>query len=289
MALKSLSHSQFSAYNSCNLKWKLRYIDKLSLGSGSIHTIFGSAMHTVLQSYLTTFYEKSIKEAESLPLELMLKNEMIKEFTIIRKRFNVDVCNQKDLTEFYEDGVEIIKGFKKDRAKYFMKKNYELVGIELPIFTKLQDGVQFRSYLDVVIRNKINDNIKIIDLKTSTRSWSHFQKKDFYKTSQLILYKQFYADKFDVPLDKISVEFLILKRKVAKKSDWPISRLQRFEPANGSVTLNKVAKAFDEFRTLVFEEDGNYKTDREYPAKPGNACKFCEFYDTEHCKWGKIL
>ena len=115
-------------------------------------------------------------------------------------------------------------------------------------------------------RNKINDNIKIIDLKTSTRSWSHFQKKDFYKTSQLILYKQFYADKFDVPLDKISVEFLILKRKVAKKSDWPISRLQRFEPANGSVTLNKGAKAFDEFRTLVFEEDGNYKTDREYPA-----------------------
>ena len=30
MALKSLSHSQFSAYNSCNLKWNLRYIDKLS-------------------------------------------------------------------------------------------------------------------------------------------------------------------------------------------------------------------------------------------------------------------
>ena len=100
MSLKSLSHSQFSAYNSCNLKWKLRYIDKLSLGSGSIHTIFGSAMHTVLQSYLTTFYEKSIKEAEGLPLELMLKNAMIEEFMDIRKRFNIDVCNQKDLTEF---------------------------------------------------------------------------------------------------------------------------------------------------------------------------------------------
>ena len=170
-----------------------------------------------------------------------------------------------------------------------MKKNYELVGIELPIFTKLQEGVQFRSYLDVVIKNKINDNIKIIDLKTSTRSWSHWQKKDFYKTSQLILYKQFYADKFDVPLDKISVEFLILKRKVAKKSDWPISRLQRFEPANGSVTLNKVNKAFDEFRGLIFDSKGEYRRDRDYKPSPGRACNFCEFYETEHCAWGKKL
>ena len=105
----------------------------------------------------------------------------------------------------------------------------------------------------------------------------------------MILYKQKYSEKFGVPLDKISVEFLILKRKVAKKSDWPISRLQRFEPANGSVTLNKVNKAFNEFRSLVFEENGNYKTERDYPAKPGSACKFCEFYETEHCRWGKIL
>ena len=185
--------------------------------------------------------------------------------------------------------MAIIEGFKKDRAKYFMKKNYELVGIELPIFDQPQEGVQFKSFLDVVIRNKINDNVKIIDLKTSTRSWTNYHKKNFYKTSQLVLYKQKYSEKFGVPLDKISVEFLILKRKVAKKSDWPISRLQRFEPAHGSVTLNKVNKAFNEFRELIFDSKGNYRTDREYNASPGNACKFCEFYDTEHCKWGKIL
>ena len=141
----------------------------------------------------------------------------------------------------------------------------------------------------MVIRNKINGNVKIIDLKTSTRSWTNYHKKNFYKTSQLILYKQKYSEKFGVPLDKISVEFLILKRKVAKKSDWPISRLQRFEPAHGSVTLNKVNKAFNEFRELIFDSKGNYRTDREYNASPGSACRFCEFVKTEHCKWGKIL
>ena len=149
MNLKSISHSQFTSYNECNLKWKLRYIDELSIGSGNIYTIFGSAMHSVIQSYLTEFYNNTIKDAERLPLDLMLKNEMIKEFTKIRKEHNVDVCGQDDMVEFYQDGVEIIKDFKKHRAKYFMKKNYELVGIELPIFTKLQSGVEFRSFLDV--------------------------------------------------------------------------------------------------------------------------------------------
>jgi len=287
--MKSISHSQFTAYNECNLKWKLRYIDKLSLSGGNIHTLFGSAMHTVLQEYLTTMYNKSIVEAEKLKLDVMLKEQMIKEFNIIRARWKIIPCEQKDMVEFYQDGVEIIKHFRKHRNKYFMKKNYELVGVEVPIFMNIQEGVQLKSFLDVVIRNKVSGRITIIDLKTATRGWWDYQKKDFYKKSQLLMYKQFYSDKFDVSLDKIDVYFLILKRKIAKKSDFPISRLQKFEPAHGKPSVNKTMKAFHEFRELIFDSKGEYRTNRDYAAKPGSACKFCEFYDTEHCKWGKIL
>ena len=287
--MKSISHSQFTAYNECNLKWKLRYIDKLSLSGGNIHTLFGSAMHTVLQEYLTTMYNKSIVEAEKLKLDVMLKEQMIKEFNIIRARWKMIPCEQKDMVEFYQDGVEIIKHFKKHRNKYFMKKNYELVGVEVPIFMNIQEGVQLKSFLDVVIRNKVSGRITIIDLKTATRGWWDYQKKDFYKKSQLLMYKQFYSDKFNVSLDKIDVYFLILKRKIAKKSDFPISRLQKFEPAHGKPSVNKTMKAFHEFRELIFDSKGEYRTNRDYAAKPGSACKFCEFYDTEHCKWGKIL
>ena len=88
-SMKSISHSQFSAYNECNLKWKLRYIDKLSKFSGSIHTVFGTAMHTTIQAYLTEFYNKSIKSADSMDLVTMLKEEMIKEFTQIREQHKV--------------------------------------------------------------------------------------------------------------------------------------------------------------------------------------------------------
>ena len=213
----------------------------------------------------------------------------LKEFIKIKENQETLPCSQEEMIEFYQDGMAIIEHFRKHRGKYFMKKNYELVGIELPISMKLQKNVQLMSYLDVVIRNKISGRITIIDLKTSTRSWTDFHKKNFYKKSQLLLYKQFYSEKFNVPLNKIDVYFLILKRKIAKKSDFPISRLQRFEPAHGKPSVNKTMKAFHEFRELIFDSKGNHRTDREYPAKPGSACKFCEFYNTEHCKWGKIL
>jgi len=287
--MKSISHSQFTTYNDCNLKWKLRYVDELSLFGGNIYTLFGSAMHTVIQSYLNEMYNKSIVSADKLLLDDMLKEEMVKEFNEIKEKWGVLPCEQKDMIEVYQDGLEIIKHFRKHRNRYFTKNNYELVGVEVPIFTTVQEGVEFRSYLDIVLRNKISGDIIIIDLKTATRGWIHFQKKNFHKTSQLLLYKQFYSDKFGVPLDKIDVLFLILKRKIAKKSDFPISRLQRFEPSHGKISMNKTMKAFNEFRELIFDSKGEYKIDRNYSAKPGSACKFCEFYNTEHCKWGKIL
>jgi len=287
--MKSISHSQFTTYNDCNLKWKLRYVDELSLFGGNIYTLFGSAMHTVIQSYLNEMYNKSIVSADKLLLDDMLKEEMVKEFNEIKEKWGVLPCEQKDMIEFYQDGLEIIKHFRKHRNRYFTKNNYELVGVEVPIFTTVQEGVEFRSYLDIVLRNKISGDIIIIDLKTATRGWIHFQKKNFHKTSQLLLYKQFYSDKFGVPLDKIDVLFLILKRKIAKKSDFPISRLQRFEPSHGKISMNKTMKAFNEFRELIFDSKGEYKIDRNYSAKPGSACKFCEFYNTEHCKWGKKL
>ena len=284
-----VSHSQFTTYNDCNLKWKLRYIDKLGTFVGNIHTLFGSAMHTVIQEYLSVMYNKSIVAADKLDMESRLKEEMVTEFTKVKEGQDVLPCTQEEMMEFYQDGVEIIKHFRKHRNKYFMKKNYELVGIEVPIFMNIQEGVQLKSFLDVVMRNKISGKITIIDLKPSTRSWTDYQKKNFYKKSQLLMYKQFYSEKFNVPLDKIDVYFLILKRKIAKKSDFPISRLQRFEPAHGRPSVNKTMKAFHEFRELIFDSKGNHRTDRDYAAKPGSACKFCEFYDTEHCEWGKIL
>ena len=79
-----ISSSQFSLWSQCPLRWKLNYVDDMRDFSGNIHTVFGSAMHTVLQTYLTTFYSKTITEADTLDLNDMLFTELKTEFMKVK-------------------------------------------------------------------------------------------------------------------------------------------------------------------------------------------------------------
>ena len=62
--MEKISWSQVQIYNQCPWKWKLNYIDKIRPVSDSIYTIYGKALHEVLQTYLTEMYDHSIKKAE---------------------------------------------------------------------------------------------------------------------------------------------------------------------------------------------------------------------------------
>ena len=55
-----ISYSQISMYSECPLHWKLNYVDKLKMFEHNIHLIFGSAMHEVLQTYLTVMYNDTM-------------------------------------------------------------------------------------------------------------------------------------------------------------------------------------------------------------------------------------
>ena len=66
--LKKISYSQYSQWDVCPWKWKLNYIDKLSTFTDNIHTLFGTSMHEVLQTYLTTMYTDTVKAADALNL-----------------------------------------------------------------------------------------------------------------------------------------------------------------------------------------------------------------------------
>ena len=118
--MKRISYSQFSQYDVCPHKWKLMYIYDMKDFKGNIHTLFGSAMHTVIQEYLSVMYNKSIVAAEKINMESRLKEEMIIEFTKIKKSQNVLPCTQDEMTEFYQDGLAILEHFRKYRNKYFM-------------------------------------------------------------------------------------------------------------------------------------------------------------------------
>ena len=149
----------------------------------------------------------------------------------------------------------------------------------------LTDQVGFRGFIDLVLENKINQKSKIIDIKTSTMGWNKWQKADKNKTDQLLLYKQFYSKQFDMPMDKIDVEYFIVKRKLYEKVEWPQKRVQSFIPANGTPSINKVLNNLSNFLKDGFE--GSEYKDKDYLKNASKkTCRWCEFNQTEYCDMG---
>ena len=281
MSKKRISYSQVSMYSDCPWKWKLNYIDDLREFKGNIHTLFGTAMHETLQLYLTVMYSNSIKEANNLPLDNILKQRMVNVFNEMHEFGSDDyLVTEPDMNEFYSDGLLILDWFKKHRAEYFSKKGYELIGCEIPVECDLPKNLQWVGYIDIVVRDKISNVITIYDIKTSTMGWNKWMKKDTNKTAQLLYYKKFYSEMYNHPIDKIEVEYFIVKRKLYENAKFPQKRVQKFSPASGKPSLNKAFTKVKTFIDEAFTEDGQHNVDYEFEKKPSTKnCKWCEFKD----------
>ena len=286
-----ISYSQFSKWVECPYAWKLDYVDKQRTFKGNIYTIFGSAMHECLQLYLRVMYAENIKKANELPLDDFLMDEMKKNYVETKENFDEDekLSSAEELKEFYFQGVQILDYFKKKRASYFSKKGYSLAGIERPLNYKLPKNLNFVGFIDVIIRDEIRDRLKIIDIKTSTMGWNKYMKADKNKSNQLLLYKQFYSKQFNFPIDKIDVEFFIVKRKLYEDWDMPQKRVQEFKPPSGKIKLGRATKALNEFLDECFV--GNSYTEKEMNPTPSKwACTFCPYKEEkELCGLGVNL
>jgi hypothetical protein len=282
---KLVSYSQLSMFNECPKKWSLQYKEGHKQFTSSIHTVFGTALHEVLQAYLTTMYEKSGAEADRLNTSEMLQDILREEY---KKQYkannNQHFSAPGELGEFFEDGVAIIREFTKDKAKYFSKRGWHLVGVELPLIlnpsTKLYN-VMFQGYLDIVMYHEPTNKIKIIDIKTSKSGWSKREKSDENKQFQLILYKKYFAEIYNHPIENIDIEFMIVKRKLYESEDFVIKRVQLYKPASGKVKLNKVSKSIEDFLEQAFDHNG-YK-DVEHTPTPHKNCNWCPFHKTHLC------
>ena len=281
-----ISYSQLSMFNECPQRWKLNYVDKLSISESNIYLVFGTAMHEVIQTYLDIMYNNSVKNAEKLDLNKMLFDNMCEEFKKAKEQDSKPPCTKEEISEFFQDGVEILNFIKSKRNQYFQKRDYELIGCEVPIDLKLKKNVGFIGYLDLVILHKPTNTLKIIDIKTSTRGWNKYQKADKNKTQQLLLYKQFYAEQYNHPIENIEIEYFIVKRKLWENTDFPQKRVQKFVPASGKPSMNKVIKGLDLFLDVAFDDEGKHNTEKIFALPSKKACKWCEFRKTEYCSEG---
>lgn len=290
--MAKVSFSQYSMWSSCPQQYKLAYIDDMKQSSANINTIFGSSMHEVIQKFLDVMYNATKSSAMSMELDKMLREALIQNFNKEKAVLEEGKfpCTKEELEEFYGDGVNILRYFKNKLPAFFSKKGYQLEAIELPLNAPIKEGVHFIGFVDIILKDTKDKSVTIIDLKTSTRGWSKYQKSDPVKNSQILLYKKFYAEKYGISEDKINVEFHILKRKVATDTEYPIPRISRHVPASGKPSINKAWNGFMGFVNSVFDETGAYRTDIEYEARKGKQCDWCEFKERGLCPvWKKFI
>jgi hypothetical protein len=288
--MAKVSFSQYQTYTSCPRKYKLQYIDKLGESSANIYTIFGTAIHETIQHFLSVMYGVSKKQAMEIDTDKLLLDWMRKEYIKETEKLTEGtICSQLELEEFYGDGRRILEWFKKKIDKFYTKTGFELVGIEIPLNAKVKEGVNFIGFVDVVMRDLSDNSIIIIDLKTSTRGWNKYQKADKYKNAQIVLYKKYYSELFNIPLEKIKVEYQIMRRKLYEDAPFPIPYMSKHIPANGKPSVNKVYNEFIGFVNEVFDDEGNFN-DLPFPKVPGDKgknCRFCEFKARGLCD-GKV-
>jgi hypothetical protein len=277
-----------SIFRGCPHRWKLQYKDKIKRFTSSIHTVFGTAMHEVIQHYLDVMFENSAAYADrSINMEEKFQESFIGEYNKQYKtNKNSHFSDATEMREFFEDGIAILEWFKKKRSRYFKKKGTYLVGCEVPIIiapNKMYNNVLYMGYLDVVTYHEATETFKIIDIKTSTKGWNDYNKKDENKQFQLLLYKQYFSEQYGIPLDKIEIEFFILKRKVLDMDDeklmspYQAYRVQQFTPPSGKIKLGRARNAIEDFIHECFNSSGDIK-DVIYPKTPSKwTCNFCPY------------
>jgi len=278
---KNISYSQYSMWKKCPKQWALQYRDGHKVYTPSVHTVFGKALHEAFQHYIQVMYEKSGAAADREDILELLKDKIREHYQDeYKKNNNQHFSNPGELSEFYQDGVEILNYLKKNRGKYFSKRGWHLVGIETPITMppiSSNPNVLFIGYLDIVMYNERLNKFKIIDIKTSTNGWKlDYVKKDEDKQFQLILYKKFFAEQFDVPKENIDIEFFITRRKVYEDGDYPQKRFQMYSPPSGKIKMSRATNALESFISECF--DGNNYSQKQMDPNPSKwNCGFCPY------------
>lgn len=286
-----ISHTQMTKFNNCSFAWSLEYKDKIKIFTPSIHMLFGICLHETFQSYLDLYYNKSKAEADRLDLIMTFKQQLK---SLYLEQYNKNdkkhFSTPEELNEFCDDGVEILRYFKRKVGAYFSKVGWYLVGCEIPISHTILPNVYYNGSLDIVLYHEPTNKILIIDLKTSTRTWYDKQKKDETKLAQLLLYKKLFASQYNFPIENIEIKFIILKRKINTESDFAEKRFQEFEPASGKGKITKAYSLLENFANKTFTEHGVIRQDGYKKNISPDSCRFCLYKDRDDlCPRGSIF
>ena len=289
---KNISYTQLSLWSECPHKWKLMYIDKMKQPP-SIHLSFGTAMHETLQEYMELMYNKNQQAADEFDAHKDFQSRFMLLYKADVDKLGENFATKEELVEFTNDGLNIIDFFLRHRQEHFQKHGWKLLGIEMPILIAPHEdypNVKLMGKLDLVMFDETTHRVVIWDIKTSTRGWGKYDKTNKLKTSQMVIYKKYFSEQYNVPIDNIDVRYFIVKRKVPDNPKYAVmkSRIQKFEPSSGKTTQNKMVKNIKAFIEDVFVGGSHmYNVDKTYEKLANKkSCRWCPFLNSEHCDAG---
>lgn len=268
-----VSYSQFSTWLNCKHQWWLSYAKRLKVYTPTIHTCFGTAMHSTMQHYIQHKFDGLEGDVN---LSDRLFAELHEEFTKNINKYKDVFSNPDELHTFYKEGIVILQYFKDNFDKIYNVNSQELVGIELPLDlspSKTKPNLRFNAFLDIAVRNK-SSRIIIQDIKNTDTGWKKYMMSDIKKISQLLLYRYFYSEVYGEKLSNIDMQYIFAKRNPENGVYIEMENVTEKD-----VTTSEVVDKFQEFIDSAFDSLGS-PVDKLFQADPGinhSNCRFCEF------------
>lgn len=257
---KHISFSELKNWEKCPFYHKLIYLDGIPAFKGNEHTAFGSALHEVC--------EKTVLKQTDDQVRTFL--ESFKHH--LKELVDVDL-NMSLIKEMQQQGMALAPLAVPALQEHFGE--HTCVSVEEKLYEVMSEcqaaDFNFKGFIDLVVQTS-DGKYHIIDWKTCSWGWDRRRRSDKMVTYQLTLYKHFWAQKHNIPLDKIETHFALLKR-TAKKN-----KVEIFRVTSGN---KKTQNALKLLTKAVYNI-----TNRNF-IKNRTSChtKFgpCEFYDTPYC------
>lgn len=261
------SASEMRLWLECSYRHKKRYVEGIRLEDPiKIYAEYGKALHNSAESFL--------KEGD------LKIDEAIKEIDEIWKEKEYDTIEnwpeyaERDLEWWKKSADSTLQALPKFLDKKF--PGWEFIDAEHELKVEFADrDLDFYGLIDAVIkvpmtiRKKKVDKIWLIDWKTGGEHGWHWKKKQDFKTQiQLILYKYFYAKKYDIPLSDIKCGFVIMRRGPDNS---------KYDLHEVSVGPKSIEKALKTRRNMIASSK------RGLALKNRSNCKFCPFEKTKYC------
>ena len=269
-----VSYSEVKQWKECGWRHKLLYVDKIQTFEESPHLHYGTIIHDACEHYLKT---KTLKIEESKKRIIQVWDEHgfdSNDFITLQSNraklqgWKYKHDNLNNWLIWAENSVRALPVFLENTFP-----GWEYVSAEEALYENIDRfDMKFKGYIDCIIKVPFKNTYKywIIDWKTSNgRGWSIEKQRDFLLQTQLILYKHFWGRKNNIDMKSIKCGFVLLK-KVKN-----ISKVcQLINLSSGPKSIEKSRKTVANMITTV---------NRKLYLKNRNSCKFCVFYNTEHC------